>query len=137
MVQGRRAQRPKPCAPRVPASRCSTTRPPEGIEPIDKWQNPEYGGRAPDYYLVYLGKQTPVNWEFKLPKPPQGKGQPPADGMKFTAEVLDTWNMTVTPVLGTFTLVKKTDYFHADKDGRNIALPGKPYMAIRIKRVKE
>ena len=111
--------------------------PPEGIEPIDKWQNPEYGGRAPDYYLVYLGKQTPTSWEFKLPKPPQGKGQPPADGMKFTAEMLDTWNMTATPVPGTFTLVKKTDYFHADKDGRSIPLSGKPYMAIRIKRVKE
>jgi hypothetical protein len=57
--------------------------------------------------------------------------------MKFTAEVLDSWNMTVTPVPGTFTLVKKTDYFHADKDGRSISLPGKPYMGIRIKRLKE
>jgi hypothetical protein len=113
------------------------TAPAEGIEPIDKWQNPEYGGRAPDYYLVYLGKQTPTSWEFKLPKPPQGKGTPPADGMKFTAEVLDTWNMTVRPTLGTFTIVKQTDYFHADKDGRSIPLPGKPYLAIRIKRVHD
>jgi hypothetical protein len=111
--------------------------PVEGIEPIDKWQNPEYGGRAPDYYLVYLGRQTPANWEFQLPKPPQGKSQPPADGMKFTVEVLDTWNMTVTPVAGAFTLKKKDAYFYADKDGRNVPLPGKPYMAIRIKRVKE
>ena len=111
--------------------------PPEGIEPIDKWQNPEYGGKPSEYYLVYLGKQAPTSWEFKLPKPPQGKGTPPADGMKFTAEVLDTWNMTATPVEGVFTIVKKTDYFHADKDGRSIALPGKPYLAIRVKRVKE
>jgi hypothetical protein len=111
--------------------------PAEGIEPIDKWQNPEYGGKPSQYYLVYLGKQTPTSWEFKLPKPPQGKGQPPAEGMRFTAEVLDTWNMTTTPVSGEFTLVKRTDYFHGDKDGRSIALPGKPYMAIRIKRVKE
>ena len=111
--------------------------PAEGIEPIDKWQNPEYGGKPSEYYLVYLGKQTPVSWEFKVPKPPQGKGQPPADGMKFTAEVLDTWNMIVTPVDGVFTLNKKDGYFHADKDGRSIPLPGKPYMAIRIKRVKE
>src|SRR6266545_3700530 len=88
------------------------------------------------YYLVYFGKQTPTSWEFKLPKPPQDKGTPPADGMKFTAEVLDTWNMTVTPVESVFTIVKKTDYFHADKDGRSIKLPGRPYMAIRIKRVK-
>ncbi|HEV2696218.1 MAG TPA: DUF5060 domain-containing protein [Verrucomicrobiae bacterium] len=111
--------------------------PPEGIEPIDKWQNPEYGGKAPEYYLVYLGKQTPTNWEFKLPKPPQGKGQPPAEGMKFTVEVLDTWNMTVTPVGGVFTLHKKDGYFYGDKDRKAIELPGRPYMAIRIKRVKD
>ena len=57
--------------------------------------------------------------------------------MKFTAEVLDTWNMTVTPVPGTFTLVRKTDYFVGYKANRSIPLPGKPYMAIRINRVKE
>jgi hypothetical protein len=108
--------------------------PAEGIEPVDKWQNPEYGGKAPDYYLIYLGKQTPTNWEFRLPKPPLSKSQP-AESMKFTAEVLDTWNMTITPVEGPFTLQKKDDYFYGDKDGRSIALPGRPYMAIRIKRV--
>lgn len=111
--------------------------PDQGIEPIDRWQEPEYGGRAPDYYLIYLGKQKPTSWEFKIPKPPQGKGQPPADRMTFTAEVLDTWNMTVTPVPGEFTLQKKDNYFYGDKDGRDIPLPGRPYMAIRLKRVKD
>jgi hypothetical protein len=111
--------------------------PVEGIEPIDKWQNPEYSGQSGQYYLVYLGKEQPTSWAFKLPKPPQGKGVPIEDEMKFTAEVLDTWNMTVTPVAGVFTLRKQTDYFWADKDGRSITLPGKPYMAIRIKRVHE
>ncbi|HEY9509305.1 MAG TPA: DUF5605 domain-containing protein, partial [Verrucomicrobiae bacterium] len=98
---------------------------------------PEYGGKPSEYYLIYLGKQTPTNWLFRIPKPPQGHGLPPAEGMKFTAEVLDTWNMTITPVPGTFSLVKQDDYFHGDKDGRSIELPGRPYMAIRIKRVKE
>ena len=111
--------------------------PAEGIEPLDKWQNPEYGGRAPDYYLVYLGKASPTNWEFRLPKLPPGTARLPAGGMKFTAEVLDTWNMTVTPVPGDFTLMKGTGYLNADKDGRSIPLPGRPYVAIRIKRVKE
>jgi hypothetical protein len=111
--------------------------PAEGIEPIDKWQHPEYGGQASLYYLVYLGKQTPASWEFQIPKSPQSSGIPPADGMKFTAEVLDTWNMTITLVEGVFTLKKKDDYFFADKDARSIVLPGKSYMAIRIKRVKE
>jgi hypothetical protein len=111
--------------------------PAEGIEPMDKWQNPEYGGKASEYYLVYFGKQAPASWEFKLPKPPQGKGLSPADGMKFTAEMLDTWNMTVTPVSGGFTLKKKDGYFYGDKDDRAVVLPGKPYMAIRIKRVND
>lgn len=112
------------------------TAPADGIEPIDKWQNPEYGGRVPDYYLVYLGKESPTNWAFKLPKARQGNRQA-SPGMTFTAEVLDTWNMTVTSVPGTFTLAKNADYLIPDKVGRSIPLPGKPYIAIRIKRVKE
>jgi hypothetical protein len=111
--------------------------PVEGIDPIDKWQDPIYSGQASKYYLIYFGKQTPASWAFQLPKPPQGKGLPPAEGMKFTAEVIDTWNMTITPVSGVFTLAKKDNYTFADKNGRNITLPGQPYMAIRLKRVNE
>lgn len=107
-----------------------------GIEPIDKWQDCPMGGQPGKYYLVYFGKQTPTNWTFQIPKPPLGKLQS-ADSLKFTAEILDTWNMTITPLDGVFTPSKKNGYSFADKDGRSIALPGKPYMAIRIKRVKE
>jgi len=110
--------------------------PAEGIEPIDKWQDTPIGGQPGKYYLVYFGKQTPTNWTFQIPKPPLGKLQS-ADDMKFNVEVLDTWNMTVTPVDGVFTLKKMNGYAYADKDGRTIALPGKPYMAIRIKRTGE
>ena len=109
--------------------------PAAGIEPIDKWQNPEYGGQPSDYYLIYLGKDRPTSWEFRLPTPPQTFGKPLQEGMQFKAEILDTWNMTVTPVEGVFATVKKTDYFLGDKAGRSIALPGKPYIALRIKRV--
>jgi len=44
--------------------------------------------------------------------------------------------MTVTPVPGIFTLGKPGDYFVADQDGRSIELPGHPYQAIQIRRVK-
>ncbi|HEY5234448.1 MAG TPA: DUF5605 domain-containing protein [Verrucomicrobiae bacterium] len=104
----------------------------EGIEPVDK-SHPEYGGQPGEYYLVYLGKQTPTNWDFEILKPAPDQPQL-ADGMKFTAEVLDTWNMTVTPVSGEFTLKQKDDAFFADANGRSILLPGKPYISIRIKR---
>ena len=109
--------------------------PPEGIEPIDKWQDSPIGGQPGKYYLIYFGKTSPTNWVFQLPKPPLGKLQS-ADGLKFTAEILDAWNMTVTPVDGTFTLNKKSGYSFADRDGRSIALSGKPYIAIRIRRVE-
>ncbi|HET7626069.1 MAG TPA: DUF5060 domain-containing protein [Verrucomicrobiae bacterium] len=109
--------------------------PPEGINPIDKWQHPEYGGQPGKYYLVYFGKERPTSWKFLLPKPPLGKLQS-AGELKFKAEVLDTWNMTITPVPGEFTLEKKDNYFFGDKDDRSIELPGKPYIAIRIKRIE-
>jgi len=45
--------------------------------------------------------------------------------------------MTVTPVPGVFTLGKPGDYLVADRDGRSIELPGRPYQEIRIKRANE
>ena len=111
--------------------------PAEGIDPIDKWQDPYIGGQAGKYYLIYFGKKAPRQWEFQLPKPPLGKGAPLTNGVAFTAEVLDTWNMTVTPVPGKFTVKKKGDYSYADETGRSIELPGKPYVALRIKRVED
>jgi hypothetical protein len=109
--------------------------PAEGIEPIDQ-PHPEYAGQPGKYYLVYLGKQTPTNWNFQIPKPAQDQLQL-ANGLKFTAEILDTWNMTVTPLPGDFTLKQKDDSFYADANGRSLPLPGNPYLAIRIKRVAE
>lgn len=53
----------------------------------------------------------------------------------YTVEALDTWKMTVTAVPGAFTLKKKNDYRRADRDGRSIGLPGRPYQAILIRRV--
>jgi hypothetical protein len=93
------------------------------------------GGQPGKYYLVYLGKQTPTNWNFEIPPPPAGSPQL-ADGLKFTVDVLDTWNMTVTRVPGDFTLKKRDDDSYADKDGRGIELPGKPYLAIRVNGLK-
>jgi hypothetical protein len=107
------------------------TSPNDGIEPIDKWQNPEYGGQRGEYYLVYFGKQTPTEWKFMLPD------KELKDGLKFHVDVLDTWNMTVEPVAEPFTANRISEYFLADADGRAIQLPGRPYMALRITRVTD
>ena len=103
--------------------------PPEGIEPIDKWQERRMGGKAGEYYLVYFGAHAPAAWPFSLYK------NGVSAGVKFTAEVIDTWNMTVAPVDGVFELKQKDAYDFIDKDGRAVPLPGQPYMAIRIRRV--
>lgn len=102
--------------------------PPAGFEPIDKWQERRTGGKSGKYYLVYFGRETPATWPFVLYKTDI------TDGMKFTVEIIDTWNMTVTAVPGVFMTKKRDDYVFVDKDGRAVALPSRPYMALRIRR---
>ena len=58
--------------------------PPEGIEPIDKWQNARTGGKPGDYYLIYFGAEQPTFWEFALYR--DGL----EDGMAFEVEIIDT-----------------------------------------------
>lgn len=103
--------------------------PASGINPIDKWQYTQVGGKAGEYYLIYFGKEQPTNWIFELPKPNL------KDGMKFKVEILDTWNMTVTSVAGIFVTKRNSNYTFADADGRSVALPGKPWLALRIQNV--
>lgn len=103
--------------------------PAQGLEPIDKWQGFPFAGRQGQYYLGYFGRETPSAWPVVL----HNKGL--SDGARFRAEVIDTWNMTVTPVPGVFEMRKRDAYNFADKDGRSIALPGHPYMAVRLIRV--
>ena len=89
------------------------------------------GGQLGEYYLLYFGKDAPKSWAFELYK------DHIKDGMKFRVDVLDTWNMTVTPVKGEFVAKKKDSYHFVDAQGRAVELPGKPYMAIRIQRVHD
>ena len=103
--------------------------PPEGIEPIDKWQERRTGGKVGDYYLVYLGTEAPREWPLVLHE----RGL--SEGLEFSAEVIDTWAMTITPVEGVFTLARRDTYTFGDRAGRAIPLPGRPYQAIRLRRI--
>lgn len=124
--------------------------PPEGIEPIDQWADayarrktaigdglaePHIGGLPGQYYLVYFGRSAPKEWAPDIYK------NQLEDGMRFRAEVIDTWEMTVRPVEQTITLVRnrtdrdRWDYSFRDANGVKIPLPGKPYMAIRLTRI--
>jgi hypothetical protein len=54
--------------------------------------------------------------------------------MKFHVDVVDTWNMTITPVDRVFTLGPlKDSAYPAVGDGK-IVLPGTQWMALRIVR---
>jgi hypothetical protein len=102
--------------------------PAEGIEPIDKWQDERTAGKAGEYYLVYLGKDRPAEWVFELPR------KDLKSGVRFTAEVLDAWEMTVTPVSGEFVVRADAGYRYRAEGDRAVKLPGRPFQAIRIRR---
>ena len=88
--------------------------PSSGLEPIDgvieyRWP---CAGRPGEYYLTYFGIHQPRRQDVSLP-----------EGVAFTAEIIDTWDMTITPLPGT--LQGKT----------SVSLPGKPYIALRLRKV--
>jgi len=103
--------------------------PAEGIDPIDKWQDVNTGGVPGVYYLTYLGRARPTEWEFKLYK------NGVADGQKYQVEILDTWAMTVTRVPGEFVTKKLDNYHYGDAAGRRVTLPGQPGIAVRVRRI--
>jgi hypothetical protein len=79
--------------------------PAEGLEPL---LDARTAGKAGEYYLTYVEGQ-PTSYKLDLPP-----------GVRFKADVIDTWNMTITPQGN-------------DVDGSvEIPLPGKPFQAIRL-----
>ena len=74
---------------------------------------PEELAHRGDYYLFYYGLMRPSFRDFRF-----------SDEHRYEVRVLNTWEMTST-LIGTFSGVFR------------IPLPGKEYMAIQIKRVKE
>lgn len=103
--------------------------PTPGFEPIDKWWDKHLGGQAGSYYLRYFGEAAPTEWALDLPK--DGL----KDGDRFKVDILDTWAMTVTPVEGDFVMGKKDGYVVHDPNRPTVALPGRPWIAVRVTKV--
>ncbi len=80
------------------------------------------------YYLTYFGREKPTEWTFGLYR------DGITDGTQFTVEVIDTWEMTITPVEGRFVAKRKDGYTFLDENNRIVKLPGKPGIALRILR---
>ncbi len=102
--------------------------PAPGIDPIQQFWDYHLGGRDFTWYLKYFGTARPTTWDVVLPT--RAADPHPA----YRIDVLDTWNMTVTPVDGVFNMVQRDEYDAHDPARPTIALPGKSYMAIRITR---
>ncbi|WP_167619190.1 DUF5605 domain-containing protein [Maribellus sediminis] len=82
--------------------------------PLFTWMPFSCIGVAGEYYLGYLNDAQPRSMVIDLPK----------DAF-FQVEVIDTWNMTITPLQKKFT-------------GHSlIELPAKPYMALRITKTEQ
>ena len=86
-----------------------------GLTPMERswiWTRVS-GGMNGDYRLIYFGEHQPVAWFYGKPK-----------NVRFKVDVIDTWNMTITP------------HEKVYESNEEIPLPGKPYHAIRIRGVK-
>lgn len=102
----------------------------EGLEPIDQYYIRNAAGKYGEYYLYYFGKEEVKEWEFRLPDEALERS------MQFKVDLIDTWNMRITPVEQIFEIEQLDRYEYIDKNRSKIKLPGKPYMALRIRRVR-
>ena len=105
--------------------------PSEGLEPIDRWWTTGVAGKRGEYYLIYLGKSEAREWRFKIPS----SKTPLPDKATFAVDIIDTWNMTITTVPATFRPTTEGEYYFGC-NGASVSLPGRPYMALRIRRIQ-
>jgi Domain of unknown function (DUF5060)/Domain of unknown function (DUF5605)/Protein of unknown function (DUF4038) len=91
-----------------------TETPQEGVHPFHNiWNKETYLLKENEFYLYYYGNSQQAKARIYLPK-----------NIKFRLEVIDAWNMTITPVKGEFSGMTE------------IPLPGLPYMAVRSTVIK-
>lgn len=85
---------------------------PEGSEPLFTMRQMETIGIEGEYYLGYFGIHRPAYFVAELD-----------EKSSYLAEIIDTWEMTITPVEGVL------------RGTSTIELPAKPGIALRIKKL--
>ena len=83
--------------------------PPGGLNPANEYY--AAAGQPGRYYLYYFDYHQPNGYEFDLP--PSGS---------YKADLIDPWEMTITPIPGSF------------RGKFRLSLPGKPYLAVRLQK---
>lgn len=105
-----------------------------GLDPIDKWDDLAYvAGEPRRQYVQYLGVPDTATWTFRLPQ--GNKGARLEVGDEFEVDVIDTWDMTITPAGRRFVLsdALRNEAFAAASDP--VELPQGRALALRITRV--
>jgi hypothetical protein len=86
--------------------------PESGLVPLPNQKYPVVA-REGEYYLYYFDLHQPAELEFDLAK-----------GVKYQADIIDPWEMTITPAPGAY-------------EGKfTLKLPGKPDQAVRFRKVR-
>jgi Domain of unknown function (DUF5060)/Domain of unknown function (DUF5605)/Protein of unknown function (DUF4038) len=86
-----------------------------GLDPVDglhSWSEFPSAGEQHHYYLTYFGRHQPAQVEVHVP-----------EGEQYRGEVIDTWNMTVTPLE------------EAIERRTVLRLPGIPCQALILRRI--
>ncbi|MCM1520487.1 MAG: DUF5605 domain-containing protein [Lachnoclostridium sp.] len=104
---------------------------PEPLQPADISRDIMTSTGGPGHYLVYFGTSTPESWMFNLPAK-CADYEKLKEGTRFKVEIIDTWNMTITPWAEIMETDKANDYRLYDKSHRNIRLPMTPYILLRL-----
>ncbi|MDX2048831.1 MAG: DUF5060 domain-containing protein [Chitinophagaceae bacterium] len=109
---------------------------PGPFEPADGARDFKTATTGKGQYIVYFGKEMNEFWTFNLPQK-NALFERLAGGKKYKVEIIDTWDMTITPVAGVFETSSVSDYRLFDKDMKKIRLPMKPYITLRITEIKK
>ena len=56
-------------------------------------------------------------------------------GERFRVDVIDTWNMTITPAADVWVMAKRDAYHFHDPQRPVVALQARPWMAVRLVRL--
>ena len=104
-------------APRIAfLKRILEASPASGIDPLNHRSSfvhfgHRFIGQSQDYYLLYFGPHQPEYLNVHVPQ-----------GEQYQGEVIDTWEMTITPLKEPIV------------NGSEVPLPGKPYHALILRR---
>lgn len=97
----------------------------------DSSWDPHTSTAGENYYIIYLGKEIKPEWKFNLPVK-NGVYPRLKEGTLLKAEVIDTWNMTVTKCPLVFETTAPVGDRVYDKNHRGVRLPDAPYLMLRI-----